>query len=102
MIGDTVIEDSLQRLDGLTQEARMLSAELLEITHGIEVAVQDVRGNVQDVGHKIERVDDGVRNIGSDVEDIVNEVRFTVRSVDDKLDKANCSYFPIPAHHLKI
>ena len=75
----------------------MASAELLNIAHGIKGEVQAVRGNVQEVGHIIQRVDDGVRSIGSDVEDIVNEVR----SVDDRLDKANCSYFSTHARHFE-
>ena len=46
LTGNTDIEDSLQRLDKLTlEEAQMASAELLRITHGIEAAVQDVRGS---------------------------------------------------------
>ena len=75
----------------------MASAELLNIAHGIKGEVQDVRGNVQEIGHIIQRVDDGVRSIGSDVEDIVNEVR----SVDERLDKANCSYFLTHARHFE-
>jgi len=65
LIGNTEAEDSLQRLDKLTQEeARMASAELLKITHRVEVKVkgvddkvEDVRSDVQDVGQKVEDVD---------------------------------------------
>jgi hypothetical protein len=64
LAGNRDIEDSLERLDKLTQEeARMASAELLKMTHsvdskvmgvggrdkGVEGKVQDVRGDVQDV-----------------------------------------------------
>ena len=70
--GNTDIEDSLQRLDELTQEeARVASAELLKVTHsvddkvtvvddrmkGVEDKVQDVYSEVQDVGDKVQGVD---------------------------------------------
>ena len=75
MTGNTDIEDSLQRLDELTQEeARVASAELLKVTHsvddkvtvvddrvkpvkGVEDKVQDVYSEVQDVGDKVQGVD---------------------------------------------
>jgi hypothetical protein len=73
LTGNREIEDSLERLDKLTQEeARMASAEQLKMTHsvdgkvmgvddrvrGVEGQVQDVRGDVQDVGDKVQGVDD--------------------------------------------
>jgi archaellum component FlaC len=74
LTGNTDIEDSLERLDRLTQEeARMASAELLKVTHSVERKVQGVDGRVQD--------------ISSDVKDISSEVR----AVDDKFDQANRS-----------
>jgi hypothetical protein len=74
-MGNREIEDSLERLDKLTQEeARMASAEQLKMTHNVRVDVQDVRIDVQDV-----RVD-------------VQDVRVDVRAVDDKLDQASRSY----------
>jgi prophage DNA circulation protein len=89
LTGNTDIEDSLLRLDKLTQdEMQMASAVLLKVTHSVEGKVQDVRSHAQDVGDKVQGVDDRVQDIGSDVKDIFNEVR----SVDDKLDQANCSY----------
>lgn len=73
-MGTAGIEDSLRGLDKLTQEeARMASAESLKITRsiertvtGIDNSVQLVRGDVQDVG----------------------------RRVEDRLDQANRSSFP--------
>ncbi|KAH9990328.1 hypothetical protein BJV77DRAFT_621137 [Russula vinacea] len=107
LIGNTEVEDSLSRLDKLTQEeARMASAELLKITRSVDGKVmdvddrvkdvdkkvqdvcgdvQDVGGNVQDVGNKVQGVGDRVQGIGSDVKDISSEVR----GVDDKLDQVN-------------
>jgi hypothetical protein len=73
-MGNGDIEDSLERLDKLTQEeARMASAEQLKMMHNVRVDVQDVRVDVQDV-----RGD--VRDVGSDI-----------RGVDDKLDQVNRS-----------
>jgi hypothetical protein len=76
LAGNTDIEDSVQRLDNLTQEeARMASAELLKVTHGVDGKVEDVYGEVQDIGNKVQNVDNRVREIGSDVNDISSEVR---------------------------
>ena len=73
-MGNRDIEDSLERLDKLTQEeARMASAEQLKM-------VQDVRGDVQDV-----RVD--VKDVRGDVKDVGDKVQ----DVDDKLEQANRS-----------
>ena len=48
LIGNTDIEDSLEKLDNLTQEeARMASAEQLRITHTVE-------GRVVVVDHKLD------------------------------------------------
>jgi uncharacterized protein YoxC len=81
LTGNTDVEDSLQRLDKLTQEeARMASAELLKITHGVD-------GRVKGVEEKIQDVRGDVQDVGSDVKDISSEVR----GVDDKLDQVNRS-----------
>ena len=59
LTGNRDIEDSLERLDKLTQEeARMASAEQLKMTHSVDHRVRDVRGDVQDVGKRIQDVDD--------------------------------------------
>jgi uncharacterized protein YoxC len=102
LIGNTDIEDSLERLDKLTtEEARMASAEMLRAMHSfdgklmgvdgrmklVEGKVERVGGDVQDVGNKVQGVDDRVQGIGSDVKDISSGVR----GVDDKLDQVNRS-----------
>jgi hypothetical protein len=77
LIGTTNIEDSLQRLDKLTQEeARVASAELLKITHNIERTVTGV--------------DNGVKLVRGDVQDVQD----VGKRVEDKLDQANRSSFP--------
>ena len=76
MGGNTDIEDSVQRLDNLTQEeALMASAELLKVTHGVDGKVEDVHGEVQDIGNKVQNVDNRVQGVGSVVKDISSEVR---------------------------
>jgi methyl-accepting chemotaxis protein len=104
LTGNTDIEDSLERLDKLTQEeARMASAELLKMTHivddgvkdvkgkvlDVRDGVQDVRGDVQVVGNKVQGVDGRVQDVHDDVQD----VGIRVQDVDDKLDQANRSLF---------
>ena len=109
-MGKREIEDSLGRLDKLTQEETwMASAEQLKIVNGVDDRVrsvggqvkdvredfQDVRGYVQYVGNKVQsveaRVQDlhgelrGVRGdvqcVRSDVQDVGNKVR----DVEDKV-----------------
>jgi prophage DNA circulation protein len=90
LMGNTEIEDSLQRLDTLTQEeARMASAELLKVTHsvdgkvmviddrvkGVEGKVQDVHTDVQDVGNKVQGVEGKVQDVRGDVQDVGNMVQ---------------------------
>ena len=115
-MGNRDIEDSLERLDKLTQEeARMASAEQLKMTHnidgkvtnvddrvrGVEGQVQGVRGDVQDVRVDVQDVHVGVQVVHGDVRDVGNMVQnvddrvqgidSNVRGVDDKLDQANSS-----------
>jgi hypothetical protein len=73
-MGNTDIEDSLERLDKLTkEEAQMAQAESLKMTHCISNRVQDVRSDVQ-------HVDNNVQNVDRRVQD-----------VDHKLDQVNRS-----------
>ena len=114
LAGEREMEDSLERLDRLTQEeARMASAEQLKMTYGldvkvmgvddrvrdVQVEVQDVRGDMQEVGNKVEgRVQDvrgDVQDVRGDVQDVrddvqvvhgnVQNVRGDVREVGDKI-----------------
>ena len=71
LIGNTEIEDCLQKLDKLTQEeARMALAEQLKVAH--------------DIDGKVTSVDDRVQGIGTDISS-------GFRRVDYKLDQANRS-----------
>jgi uncharacterized protein YoxC len=122
LAGNRDIEDSLERLDKLTQEeARMASAELLRMTHSVDskvmgvndrvecvegkmqdirVDVQEVRDDVQGVGNKVQDVRGDVRGVGDKVQDVDDSVQdigkdisIRVQGVDDKLHQANRSLF---------
>ncbi|KAH9988665.1 hypothetical protein BJV77DRAFT_728378 [Russula vinacea] len=85
LTGNTDIEDSLARLDKLTQEeARIASAELLKMTHsvdskvmgvddrvkGVEGSVQDVRSDVHDVGNKVQGVEGKVLGVDNKIDQV--------------------------------
>jgi hypothetical protein len=57
LIGRTKIEDALKRLDKLTQEeARMASAQNLEITHTVDERVREVVDTVVAIDNKVTQV----------------------------------------------
>jgi seryl-tRNA synthetase len=109
LMGNRDIEDSLERLDKLTQEeARMASAEQLKMTHStdgkvtgvddrvrsVEGQVEGVRGDMQDVRVDVQDVRSNVRDVGNkvqDVDDRVQGIDNNIRGVDDKLDQASSS-----------
>ena len=69
-MGNTDVEDALQKLDKLTQEeARMAAAELLKITHSID--------------NKVEGMDNRMKGVDGRVQDI-----------NSKMDQASCSSSP--------
>jgi len=95
-MGNTDIEDSLRRLDNLTQEeAKMAAAEQLKIAHsvegkvtGVDERVKEVGGDVQSVSKKVQDVDDRVQGVDDKVQGIDDEVKGVVdrvQSVDDKV-----------------
>ena len=87
-MGKREIEDSLERLDKLTQEeTRVASAEQLKMTHNVDDRVKGVEGQVQDVGGDVQDVSNKVQDVG----DKVQSIDGNVRGVDDKLDQANRS-----------
>ena len=88
LIGNTDIDDSLEKLDKLTQEeARMASAELLKITHSVHDNVLDVGNKVEGIDNRVQGVDNKVQGVDSRVQGISSEVR----GVDHKLDQVNRS-----------
>jgi archaellum component FlaC len=109
-MGNRDVEDSLEKLNKLTQEeAVMASAELLKMTQSVDGKVmgvddrvkgvegkmqdvrddvQDVRGGVQDVRDNVQDVRDGVQGVCNNVEDVrddVRDVRDKVQDVDDRV-----------------
>ncbi|KAI0297919.1 hypothetical protein BC826DRAFT_135052 [Russula brevipes] len=64
LIGRTDVEDSLQRLDKLTQEeAQMAAAELRTMMHKVDCKVVQVEESVQSVGRAVGGVDDKVEQV---------------------------------------
>ena len=54
LVGNTEIEDSLQRLDRLTQEeSRMAFAESLKVTLNVDNRVQDIVGDVNVISREV-------------------------------------------------
>jgi archaellum component FlaC len=106
-MGNRKVEDSLERLDQLTQEeARMAFTEQLKMTHsvdvkvmgvddrvrGVEGQVEDVCGEVRDVGDKVQTVEGRVQDVRGDVQDVrsnVQDVRSDVQEVGDKLQNVD-------------
>jgi DNA repair ATPase RecN len=113
-MGNRDVEDSLERLDQLTQEeARMASAEQLKMTHSVDVKVmgvddrvrdvegqvEDVCGEVRDVGDKVQTVEGRVQDVRGDVQDVrsnvqdvrddVQDVHSGVQEVGDKLQNVD-------------
>jgi hypothetical protein len=88
-MGNTDIEDSLLRLDQLTQEeAKLVSAELLRIAHSVEGKVMGVDERVQDIGADVQVVDDrvqGVDNRIQGIDDKVQSIDDEVKDVGDKI-----------------
>jgi hypothetical protein len=96
-MGNREIEDSLERLDKLTQEeARMASAEQLKMMHSVD-------GKVMGVDDRVRGVEGQVEDVRSDVQDVRGDVRdvgSNIRDVDDKLEQANRSLsFQTPDRH---
>jgi archaellum component FlaC len=88
-MGNTDIEDSLRRLDNLTQEeAKMAPAGHLKIAHtvegkvmGVDERVKEAGGEVQSVSKKVEDVNDRVQGIDNKVQRIDNRIQ----GIDDEV-----------------
>ena len=98
LTGNTEIEDSLEKLDKLTQEeVRMACAEQLKMTHIVDGKVMVVDDRVKGVDDRVKGVEGKVQDVCDDVQDVrgnVQDVRGDVRDVDDKLDQVNRSLSP--------
>jgi hypothetical protein len=89
LIGNNDIEDALKRLDRLMQEeARMASAQLLEITNAIDGEVRGIADNVLVVDDRVAGVDERVTGVDERVAVVDGRVACVddrVKDVDDKL-----------------
>ena len=82
LIGRTEIEDALKRLDKLTQEeARMVAAQTLKVSHTVDERVKGVADTVVAVDNRVARVDDRVASVN----DRVVTVDDRVKLVDNKV-----------------
>jgi hypothetical protein len=69
------IEDTLKKLDRLTQEeARMALAEVLRISHNIRNEVKVVDGKVESVESKVQVVIDGAQGLSSKLKTILTSI----------------------------
>jgi predicted nuclease with TOPRIM domain len=88
LAGNREIEDSLERLDKLTEEEeRMASAEQLKMTHSVDGKVMGVDDRVRGVQGQVQDVRGDMKDVRGDVQDVGDRVQ----DVDDKLDQANRS-----------
>ncbi|KAN0126398.1 hypothetical protein V8E52_000038, partial [Russula decolorans] len=89
LIGNNDIENALKRLDRLTQEeARMASAQLLEITNAINGEVRGIADNVLVVDDRVAGVGDQVAGVDERVAVVDGRVACVddrVKDVDDKV-----------------
>ena len=70
------LEDALKKLDRLTQEeAHMVHAEVLRITHDIRDGVDIVDGKVEEVDDKVGVVSDKVKCIDDKVQVVIDGAR---------------------------
>jgi archaellum component FlaC len=87
LIGNTEIEDALQRLDRLTlEDAHMAAAELLRISHNVESGMIRINEGVQDVNRVVQGVGDQVEDVDTKVQEVderVQGVRDTVEDVGE-------------------
>jgi len=89
LFGRTDIEDTLKKIDRLTQEeARMAAAQVLKVANAVDDRVQGIAENVLSVDYRVAGIDDRVADVGDrlkDVDEQVKGVNNQVTGVDDKL-----------------
>jgi hypothetical protein len=82
LIGRTDIEDTLKRLEKLTnEEVRMATAQVLKTTHTVDDRVGVVENKVLDVENKVGAVDDRVARVDGRVAGVDDHVK----AIDDKV-----------------
>jgi predicted nucleic acid-binding Zn-ribbon protein len=82
LVGNSDIEDSLEKLDKLTQEeARMAQAELLKVLDSVDQNVTVLDKIVKGADGSMKRIEGEVRNAHSDVQDVEIKVEGFEESV---------------------
>lgn len=85
LVGWTVIEDSLQRLERLTQEeVHMAAVEALKIARGVDDQVKAMDDMVDDIGGSVQTVHTKLEDIDNELQCIDDEVQY----VNDKVSAA--------------
>ena len=75
LIGKTDMDDALKKLDRLTQEeARMIIAEILRVTHAVDERVRGVTERVIAVDDRVADVYDRVANVNDKVAEVIRGV----------------------------
>jgi len=78
LVGNNDIEDALKRLDRLTQEeARMASAQLLEITNAIDSGVKEIADDMLVVDDRVAGVGDQVQGVDDKVTAVREGAQYT-------------------------
>jgi archaellum component FlaC len=91
LIGNNDIDDALKRLDRLTQEeARMASAQLLQITNAIDSEVREIGENVLVVDDRVAGVDDRVTGVDERVAGVGERVAGVDNRVAGIGDQVQC------------
>ncbi|KAI0267983.1 hypothetical protein BGY98DRAFT_374158 [Russula aff. rugulosa BPL654] len=96
LIGRTDIEDTLKKLDRLTQEeARMAAAQILKVANTVDDKVEGIANNMVSVDNRVAGIDDRVaaiddtmKDVHDQVEDVIDQVKAVdagVKAVDDKV-----------------
>jgi hypothetical protein len=89
LAGIVDLEDSLKKLDRLTQEeARMALSEVLKITHNTRDEVKVVDSKVEIVGDRVEDLGDKVEGVGGKVDDVGDKVHHVGEKVQLVIDGA--------------
>ena len=111
LIGNTDVQDALQRLNDLTEEeAGIARAELRRTTHNLGEGVQGVGRGVEGIADRVQHIHDNVGSVDEGVQDVLDRVQdvevglrgvshgvqnisHNVLSVRDKVDCADRQYF---------
>jgi hypothetical protein len=89
LVGKTEIEDTLKRLDKLTQEeARMTTAQVLKATHTVDERVREVTGEVLGADNRVASVDARVASVDDRVKSVDEKVAAVIDSTHHIFDQS--------------